>query len=60
MDYLWDFPEGTSFREIYKHFTEVKGRDWKRQTLYTYLTGVVWSVLKLPMPVILEKTVKNV
>ena len=24
------------------------------------LTGVVWSVLKLPMPVILEKTVKNV
>ena len=38
MDYLWDFPEGTSFREIYKHFTEVKGRDWKRQTLYTYLT----------------------
>ena len=38
MHYLWDFPEGTSFREIYKHFTEEKGRDWKRQTLYTYLT----------------------
>ena len=38
MDYLWDFPEGTSFREIYKHFTEVKGRDWRAWTLYTYLT----------------------
>lgn len=38
MHYLWDFPEGTSFREIYKHLTEEKGRDWKRQTLYTYLT----------------------
>ena len=24
------------------------------------LTGVVWSVLKLPMPMILEKTVKNI
>ena len=38
MDYIWTFPEGTSFRKIYKHFTEEEGRSWKRQTLYTYLT----------------------
>ena len=38
MNYLWDFPDGISFREIYNHFTEEKGKDWKRQTLYTYLT----------------------
>ena len=38
MEYIWTFPEGTSFRQIYKHFTEDEGRSWKRQTLYTYLT----------------------
>lgn len=41
MEYLWKFPEGTSFREVYEYFTEVVKKDWKRQTLFTYITILV-------------------
>ena len=41
MEYIWNFPDGTSFRDIYAHFTNEEGREWKRQTLYTHLTILI-------------------
>lgn len=41
MEYFWQFPEGLSFRAVYDHFTLEEKRDWKRQTLFTYITILV-------------------
>lgn len=41
MNYLWDYEEGLSFRQIYDHFTVEVQKTWKRQTLFTHLTILI-------------------
>ena len=37
LEYLWENPEGMKFREILNYFNEVKGKNWKKQTVNTFL-----------------------
>lgn len=37
LEYLWENPQGVLSREILDYFNEVKQKDWKKQTLNTFL-----------------------
>ena len=37
MDYLWESEEGRCFREITKYLNEDVGKEWKKQTMNTFL-----------------------
>lgn len=37
MDYLWNIGEAKYFKEILQHFNDVVGKNWKKQTLSTFL-----------------------
>lgn len=37
MNYLWTVHEPQTFSQLLQHFTETDGRDWKKQTLNTFL-----------------------
>ena len=37
MEYLWTLHEPQSFAQLLQHFTEVEHKDWKKQTLNTFL-----------------------
>ena len=38
MEFFWDNPGEKSFKEILEYFNNVKGKNWKKQTLSTFLT----------------------
>ena len=38
MEFFWDNPVEKSFKEILEYFNNVKGKNWKKQTLSTFLT----------------------
>ena len=38
MEFLWDKHGEKSFKEILEYFNNVKGKNWKKQTLSTFLT----------------------
>ena len=38
MEYLWDADGGRCFREITKHLNEEVGKEWKKQTMNTFLS----------------------
>jgi len=38
MEFFWDNPGEKSFKEILEYFNNVKGQNWKTQTLSTFLT----------------------
>ena len=38
MECFWDNPGEKSFKEILEYFNNVKGKNWKKQTLSTFLT----------------------
>ncbi len=38
MEYFWDNPGKKSFKEIFAYFNDEKGKDWKKQTLSTFLS----------------------
>ena len=37
-EFFWDNPGEKSFKEILEYFNNVKGKNWKKQTLSTFLT----------------------
>lgn len=37
LEYLWENPDGVKFREIFDYFNEVKQKNWKKQTVNTFL-----------------------
>ena len=37
LEYLWENPQGVLSREMLDYFNEVKQKDWKKQTLNTFL-----------------------
>lgn len=37
LEYLWENPQGLLSREILEYFDKVKQKDWKKQTLNTFL-----------------------
>lgn len=37
LEYLWENPQGVLSRELLEYFNEVKQKDWKKQTLNTFL-----------------------
>lgn len=37
LSYLWENPQGVLSREMLDYFNEVKQKDWKKQTLNTFL-----------------------
>ena len=37
MEYLWTLHEPQSFAQLLQHFTEEEHKDWKKQTLNTFL-----------------------
>lgn len=37
LEYLWENPHGVLSREMLDYFNEVKQKDWKKQTLNTFL-----------------------
>lgn len=41
MEFFWNRNDVFTFYEIYQYFTEEKNKDWKKQTLYTYLTRLL-------------------
>lgn len=51
MEYLWDADSGRCFREITKYLNEEVGKDWKKQTMNTFLSrltnkGLISAELK--------------
>ncbi len=40
MEYLWSRDEKVSFRELCEYFQTVKEKNWKKQTLNTYLSNL--------------------
>ena len=38
MEFFWDNPGEKSFKEILEYFNNVKWKNWKKQTLSTFLT----------------------
>lgn len=37
LEYLWENPQGVLSREMLEYFNEVKKKEWKKQTLNTFL-----------------------
>lgn len=37
LEYLWENPQGVLSREMLEYFNEKKQKDWKKQTLNTFL-----------------------
>lgn len=37
MEYFWSLEEPVQFNAVLKYFNTVKGKDWKKQTLSTFL-----------------------
>ena len=37
LEYLWENPQGMRSRDILSYFNENKNKDWKKQTLNTFL-----------------------
>lgn len=37
LEYLWENPAGVKFREIMDYFNEIKEKNWKKQTVNTFL-----------------------
>jgi len=37
LEYLWENPSGMKFREILDYFNDVKQKNWKKQTVNTFL-----------------------
>ncbi len=41
MEYLWKYPEGKTFAEIQDYLCSACGKEWKKQTVNTFLSRMI-------------------
>ena len=44
MEFFWDNPGEKSFKEILEYFNNVKGKNWKKQTLSTFFKELLAAI----------------